>query len=103
MTRNPARTPVLIGAAQFSQRDVTLDSAASPVEMFDRIAREAAAAARPDDPKRLLASLDAIALTNTIGWTPQNPCRLIAEALGAEPSIDATPRPSVGHDQSEML
>ncbi len=88
MSRDPARTPVLIGAAQFSQRDVSLETAQTPVDMFARVASEAAEASGADDPKKLLGSIDAIALTNTIGWTPKNPCRLVADAIGASPATE---------------
>ena len=88
MSRDAARTPVLIGAAQFSQRDVTLETAQSPVDFLARVARESAEASGADDPTKLLATIDAVSLTNTIGWTPANPCRLVADAIGATPSTE---------------
>ncbi|MEM9175375.1 MAG: acetyl-CoA acetyltransferase [Myxococcota bacterium] len=88
MSRDRARTPVLIGAAQLSQRDVTLETARSPLDFFAQIARAAAETSGADDPTKLLGSIDAISLTNTIGWTPVNPCRLIADAIGARPSTE---------------
>ena len=88
MSRDPARTPILIGASQFSQTDVTVETAKSPIDFFTRLLEEAAEATGAKDPKKLLHRIDGISLTNTIGWTPTNPCRLIAEAIGASPSIE---------------
>ena len=78
--------PVLIGASQFSQRDVSLETAKSPLEMLVRIAREAAEASGIKPEK--LGSIDTIALTSTSGWKAQNPPRLIADALGAKPATE---------------
>ncbi|MBJ18993.1 MAG: acetyl-CoA acetyltransferase [bacterium] len=81
-----ANHPVLIGASQFSQRDVTLETAQNPLDMFVRIAREAAQASGGGT--GLLESIDTIALTSTAGWNAQNPPRLIADALGARPTTE---------------
>ncbi len=78
--------PVLIGASQFSQRDVTLETAQNPLDMFVRIAREAAEASGAG--AGLLESIDTIALTSTAGWRAQNPPRLVADALGAKPRTE---------------
>jgi acetyl-CoA C-acetyltransferase len=85
-TIDPAHRPVLIGASQLSQRDVTLETAMSPLEMFERIARESAAASGAGE--SLLGQLDTIATSATIGWQASNPCRLIADALGAKPTTE---------------
>jgi len=84
MSTPTASNPVLIGASQLSQRDVTLETAQSPLEMLTRIAREAAEAAHADEPQKLLSAIDTVALTSTAGWHAQNPARLIGEALGAK-------------------
>jgi acetyl-CoA C-acetyltransferase len=81
-----ANRPVLIGASQFSQRDVTLETAVSPLDMLVRIAREAAEASHGG--KTLLESIDTIALAASSGWKAQNPPRLIADALGAKPTTE---------------
>ncbi len=81
-----ANRPVLIGAAQFSQRDVTLETAQNPLDMFVRIAREAAESSGAGT--GFLESIDTIAITGTAGWKAQNPPRLIAEALGAKPRTE---------------
>ena len=65
-TKTPNR-PVLIGASQMSQRDVTFETAMNPIDMFERIAREAADASGANDPTKLLASIDTIALTAAAG------------------------------------
>jgi len=75
--------PVLIGAAQFSERVTEFANAPSPLDMLTRIAREAAAT--DHDPK-LLESIDTIALTNIMGWSPNNGPALLAERLGAKPA-----------------
>jgi acetyl-CoA C-acetyltransferase len=78
-----SQQPILIGVAQLSDRDVTLETAMNPVEMLERIAREAAESAggRPD----LLTSIDTIALAEIFGWRASNPPQLLAEAIGANP------------------
>lgn len=78
--------PVLIGAAQLSRRDVTLDSALDPFEMLARIAR-AAAESSGGDP-RMLESIDTIGLASMLGWRAENPPRLLADALGARPATE---------------
>ncbi len=80
--------PVLIGASQFSQRDVRLETARNPLDMALQIARESAEAAGGPKTDALLAGLDTIAITSIIGWEPQNPPRLIADALGAKPTTE---------------
>lgn len=80
--------PVLIGASQLSQRDVTLETAMSPLDMFVRIAGESADASAANDRKKLLAGIDTIALTASAGWDAQNGPRLIGDALGATLSTE---------------
>jgi acetyl-CoA C-acetyltransferase len=82
---NPTR-PILIGAAQLSERDLELDGAPSPLDMLVRIARESATSSGADP--KLIEQLDTIALTNIMGWAPSNGPALLAEALGAKPSTE---------------
>jgi acetyl-CoA C-acetyltransferase len=78
--------PILIGAAQLSERELTPENAPTPLEMLERIAREAAESAGGD--ARLLASIDTIGLTSIMGWSPTNGPRLLAEQIGARPSVE---------------
>ena len=88
MSFERSNRPVLIGAAQFSQRDVRLDTMRDPLDMALQIARESAEAAGGAKPEELLSRLDAIALTSIIGWKARNAPRLIADALGARPTTE---------------
>jgi acetyl-CoA C-acetyltransferase len=78
--------PIIIGAAQLSEPDVTVETASSPVEMLSRVAREAAESSGGD--ARLIQQIDTIGLANTLGWAANNPPRLIADALGAKPKTE---------------
>jgi acetyl-CoA C-acetyltransferase len=81
-----ARAPVLVGAAQLVERDVEPAEALEPLAMLERIARDAAADARGGE--RLLRELDAVAIVFSIGWNAANAPRLVAERLGAKPSLE---------------
>jgi acetyl-CoA C-acetyltransferase len=78
--------PIVIGAAQLSERDVTIETAMSPIEMLTRIVREAAESSGGDP--MLVASIDTIGLADTLGWSAANPPRLLAEAIGAKPATE---------------
>jgi acetyl-CoA C-acetyltransferase len=75
--------PILIGAAQFSDRDATLDSSLNPIEMLTRIASESADSSGGG--RALLESVDTIAIASILGWKAKNPPRLLAQAIGAKP------------------
>lgn len=77
------RTPVLIGAGQYTQRDVELSEAKSPLDLMLACARRAAedAGIRPGD----LAQLDSVAVVNVLSWPYANAPGLLAELLGARP------------------
>ena len=75
--------PVLIGVAQFSDRNASLESTQNPLEMLTRIAREAAESSGVG--QSLLASLDTIALASILGWKAKNPPQLLADSIGAMP------------------
>ena len=78
------RTPILIGAGQFTQRDVDPARAKEPLEMMVESARRAAedAGAGAD----LLRQLDCVAVVNMIAWHYANPPRLLAQRLEAQPT-----------------
>ena len=70
--------PIIIGAAQRSERDVTVDTATSPIDMLSRIVREAAESS--GGAPQLIESIDTIGLADVLGWSAQNPPRLLADA-----------------------
>jgi acetyl-CoA C-acetyltransferase len=79
-----AHAPVLIGAGQFTQRDVEPASAKEPVAMMVAAAQRAATDAGAD--ARLLAQVDTIAVANILAWHYANPPAALAARLGAQPA-----------------
>ena len=77
------RTPILVGAGQLVQRDADPRQALKPQEMLEAVARSAADDAGAGD--RLLRELDSIGLVTSFPNHAQNPVRLLAERLGAQP------------------
>ena len=88
MQLDDTNTPVLVGAAQLIQRDVDLGESLGPLEMLDRIARDAAADA--GIPDSALEKLDTIAVIDAVAWRTTNAPRLVADALGAKPAREVT-------------
>jgi acetyl-CoA C-acetyltransferase len=80
------RTPILIGAGQYTQKDVDPAHAKEPLLTMAECARRAAADAGTDE--RLLATLDNVSVVNIFGWHYGNPPRALAEQLGAHPSSE---------------
>jgi len=78
MTLDP-RTPVVVGAAQISQRPDDLNDAVEAVELMRRTVVEAAIDA---DCPELLPRLDLVAVVYG-AWKYPDPGRLIADAVGA--------------------
>jgi acetyl-CoA C-acetyltransferase len=77
------RTPILIGAGQFTQRDVDPAGARSPVAMMAECARQAAEDAGVD--ARVLTQLDTVAVVNMLSWHYGNPPAALAYQIGAAP------------------
>ena len=77
------RVPVLVGVAQWTQRDVDLALAPEPLAILEGLARDAAADARAGE--RLLAAADTVGIVEVPGWAPTNGPRLLAERLAAHP------------------
>ena len=78
------RTPILVGAGQFTQRDVAPVAALEPLAMMEVVARLAA-----DDAgggPALLGRVDSLAVVNVFSWPYANPPRLLAERLGMHPA-----------------
>jgi acetyl-CoA C-acetyltransferase len=75
------RLPVLVGAAQLTQRDVPLDVALSAPDLLERVSRAAFEDAGAG--ARALAGLDLVGMVAMIGWRNLNPPQLLADRLGA--------------------
>ncbi len=78
---NDERLPVLVGAAQWIQRNASLDDVLEPLSVLEGVARGAARDARADD--KLLDAVDTVGLVPVAGWRPRNGPRALAERLGA--------------------
>jgi acetyl-CoA C-acetyltransferase len=78
--------PIVIGAAQLSERDVTVETASSPIDMLSRIVRDASHSSGGDP--GLAEQIDTIGLAATLGWSAKNSPRLLADAIGAKPTTE---------------
>jgi len=76
-------TPVLVGAAQRTQKGVDPAQAQGPLELMEACAREIAEASGGG--RRLLAAIDRLAVVDVLGWRCRNAPQLLAERLGARP------------------
>ena len=77
------RTPVLVGTGQLVQRDADPREALEPLVMLENVARDAAADSGAGE--KVLRDIDTLALVSIAGWRAQNPPRVVAERLGANP------------------
>ena len=77
-----AQRPLAIGQAQLIQRVEDPGRALGPLDMLERVARDAARDAGPGDP--LLSSIDTLGIVDVAGWSPHNAPRLLSERLGIE-------------------
>ncbi len=75
--------PVIIGAAQFTNRPSGTGDAVEPVEMMARVAR---AAAEDAGAPGLLTALDSVQVVNMLGWSYPNAPGMLAERIGASPA-----------------
>jgi acetyl-CoA C-acetyltransferase len=80
------RLPVLVGVAQWIQRDAPPLEAPDPLAALEAVARAAAADARAG--ARLLAAADTVGVVQVAGWAPANAPRLLAERVGARPACE---------------
>ena len=74
--------PVLIGAGQLTNHPKTLETAIEPIEMMERVAREAAKDAGAPD---LLEKLDSVQVVNILSWSYMDAPGMLAARIGAEP------------------
>lgn len=80
---NDENYPVIIGVAQLTNRPRSLADTIEPMEMLERVARQAAEdAGRP----ALLSELDSVQVVNMIGWSYADAPSLLAQRLGAAPT-----------------
>jgi acetyl-CoA C-acetyltransferase len=78
---DPERIPVLVGAAQVTQRNVPLEEALSAPDMLEQVARAAFEDASAG--ARAMAALDLVGMVAMIGWRNLNPAQYLADRLGA--------------------
>ncbi len=78
---DPDRTPVLVGVAQHTQRDVEPERALSAPDMLEGVARAAFADAEAGP--AAAAGLDVVGVVAALGWRALNPPQLLADRLGA--------------------
>ena len=93
------RTPVLVGAGQWSNRVDRGEPAVEPAEMMAEALRRAA-----DDSgagSRALVEADAVRVSRSLSRNYRNPARLVAERVGATPRDEAvTP---IGGNEPQAL
>lgn len=77
------RVPVVVGVAEWAQREADLADALDPPGALERVARAAAEDAGAG--KQVWAELDTIALVKVAAWGARNGPRALAERLGARP------------------
>jgi len=80
------RTPVLIGAGQWTERFAEVREAPTPLDSLEKAVRRAAADGGLSD--AALAGLDTIGLLHVMAWETDNAPRLLAERIGAKPSSE---------------
>ncbi|MFQ5479383.1 MAG: acetyl-CoA acetyltransferase [Candidatus Binatia bacterium] len=78
-------TPILVGAGQFTQRDVEPDQALEPVDMMAEASRRAAMDAGTTPRSNILESVDSVSVVNILGWNYRNAPGLLSARLGISP------------------
>jgi acetyl-CoA C-acetyltransferase len=74
--------PVLIGAGQFTNHPRSLNQAIEPLEMMERVARDAANDAGAP---ALLEQLDSVQVVNILSWSYVDAPGMLAARIGAKP------------------
>ncbi len=90
------RSPVIVGVGQFLNRDDE-----NPIEPVRLAAIAARLAADDCGAPSILTALDAVAVAPIVSWRYGDPGRLIAEELGATPSL--TMYPTIGGNTPQLL
>ena len=95
----PSRTPVLVGAGQWSNRVDRGETAVEPAEMMAEALRRAAADSGAG--AGLLAGADAVRVVSSFSGRYRNAARLVAERIGASPRDEAVS--PVGGNEPQAL
>ena len=74
--------PVLIGAGQLTNHPRALRDAIEPIEMMERVARDAAKDAGSPG---LLEKLDSVQVVNILSWSYTDAPGMLAARVGASP------------------
>ena len=92
------RTPVIVGVAQLTRRPERAEDMSSPIEMMAEVVERAAADAGAP---ALAHHAQSVQVVDVISWRYENPGRMLAAALGAEPV--ETLSTTVGGNTPQML
>lgn len=92
------RTPVIVGVGQLTRRPSAAEEMTSPVDMMVEVLEKAGADAGAPSLPRLAQSVQVV---DVINWRYENPARMLAEALGADPV--ETVSSTVGGNTPQML
>jgi acetyl-CoA C-acetyltransferase len=95
----PSRTPVLVGAGQWSNRVDRGEPAVEPAELMAEALRRAAADSGAG--AALLAGADAVRVVSSFSGRYRNAARLVAERIGASPRDEAVS--PVGGNEPQAL
>ncbi len=74
--------PVIVGVGQFTNQPRTLDETVEPLEMMERVSREAEADA---DRPNLLEEVDSVQVVNFMSWSYVDAPGMLAQRIGANP------------------
>jgi acetyl-CoA C-acetyltransferase len=80
---NERQLPIIVGAAQYTNRSDDLADAMEPLDMMISVARQAEEDA---ECRGLLGRLDSVGVANTLSWSYGDAPGLVAEAVGAQPT-----------------
>src|SRR5262245_8480604 len=97
-----ARTPVLVGAGQWSNRVDRGDPAVEPLDMMAEVLRRAAADAGARSGADLLAGADALRVVSMFSRRYRNAARLVADRIGASPR-DLAHSPVGGNEPQALV
>jgi acetyl-CoA C-acetyltransferase len=92
------RTPVIVGVAQLTRRPERAEAMTSPIEMMAEVVEAAAADAGVPSLARHAQSVQVV---DVITWRYENPGRMLAAAIGADPVETLTT--TVGGNTPQML
>jgi acetyl-CoA C-acetyltransferase len=94
-----ARTPVIVGAGQATQRPDDPSQAREPIDLLADAAR--AAGTDSGAARSVLAALDTVAVVDIVSWKYPDPGALLGRRLGVEPRTTVTT--TVGGNSPQLL